>query len=578
MSYRGEQKIKDKIYVYEAVAVWNPDKKRSEQRRVYIGRKDPDTGAFLPNRKYEEIEAAKKAGISADDAILRMFTEKSSDKASAKSPGRPAGKLRDGAGIMDADISKSSVSENVPDRSGTYAEDALTPAASIGSKAVTPDIRPAVPSDQAGAAMSDPAAASAVAPFPVSAEEYGRSGALRQLARSCGLITVLQQTLPGSGKKFLDHVITGTGKLPRIDETSANVFFQQWIEHCGDLQYLSLYTDMTRFYPDGTGAVPQLNVLWGADSELPLYYRFEESGPSSVRDMITGFAFLRPVDLQQIRFCFQEDFYTDKGFFLLLQHGFRFLVRIPMNAMPAASLLKGFDPDDHSGEVAADIGGIHFRIQSRRTMINGREVYCHFCCDTGVRALAQAGLLHHICVLEQKVQDGSLQMTDTAVRRYLSFSRKAGEGWQCSRRADVIRDELKYAGYFIILSNAEANGVRVLKTSISQVCEDRIFNRSHADAASLPQVQDIQGSDPWPPERSASDLFCSFLELILHSYLQRKVHHAISEGHLPGSSTPEGILEELSAIRRVTMSDGTRILTQLTQRQEAICEALGLRI
>lgn len=564
MSYRGEQKIKDKIYVYEAVAVWNPDKKRSEQRRVYIGRRDPETGAFIPNRKYEEIENAKKAGMSVDDAILKMFTEK------------PAGS------------SRGNTAERVP-KTENHAEAA--------EKVYVRNM-----SDHAESKAVPPPVSAPAVPAPVSAEEYGRSSALRQLARSCGLITVLQQTLPGSGKKYLDRAITGSGKIPALDEASANVFFQSWIGHCGDLHYLSLYTEMTRFYPkeekkdrparsgksavsasksisvSGYHMVPQLNILFGSDSELPVYYRYEEKEPPSARDLITGFAFLKPLDLLQIRFCFQEDLYTDKDFFLLLQHGFRFTLRIPMNAMPAASLLKGFDPDDHAGEIAADIGGVHFQIQSRRTMINGREVYCHFCCDTAVRQVVQARLLHHVCTLEQRVSDGSLQMTDTAVRRYLSFSKRAGEGWNCERRTDVIREELKYAGFFILLSNAESNGVRVLKTCMDQNAAEKIFNRPHVSADSLPQVQDIQGSDPWPPEESASGLFCSFLELVLYAYLQRKIHHAITEGLLSGSSTPESILEELSAIRRITMSDGTRVITQLTQRQEAICEALGLQI
>lgn len=54
MSYRGEQKNADGsiIYVYEAKSYWNSAKKRSEQKRVYIGTKDPVTGEFKPNEKY----------------------------------------------------------------------------------------------------------------------------------------------------------------------------------------------------------------------------------------------------------------------------------------------------------------------------------------------------------------------------------------------------------------------------------------------------------------------------------------------------------------------------------------------
>jgi hypothetical protein len=55
MSYRGEQKIKGKTYVYEAIAHWDKVKKRSVQKRVYIGVKDGATGDFIPNKKYYEL-------------------------------------------------------------------------------------------------------------------------------------------------------------------------------------------------------------------------------------------------------------------------------------------------------------------------------------------------------------------------------------------------------------------------------------------------------------------------------------------------------------------------------------------
>ena len=55
MSYRGEQKIKGKTYVYEAIAHWDKIKKHSVQKRIYIGIKDAVSGEFIPNNKYYEL-------------------------------------------------------------------------------------------------------------------------------------------------------------------------------------------------------------------------------------------------------------------------------------------------------------------------------------------------------------------------------------------------------------------------------------------------------------------------------------------------------------------------------------------
>lgn len=558
MSYRGEQKIKDKIYIYEAVAIWNPEKKRSEQKRIYIGRKDPDTGAFIPNKKYAAIEAAKQAGQSADEAIMAMFS------------GKPGGSGRGHA------------------RTSSSGQEPSGNAAAGGSTAA-----------QAGQAASERPAAgkkteeASAAPVPVSAREYGRTSALRQLAKSCGLIHTLQRTLPGTGKKLLDRVITGSDSLPAIDELSASRFFQEWIDYCGDVQYLALYAGLQEYFPKPEPAagksrisafpavsaeMPQLMVLYGADSELPVFFRCEERTQPTIPDLITGFAFLRPLDLLQVRFCFQEDIYTDRGLYLLLQHGFRFTARIPMSAAPAASLLRGFDPEDHSDEITVDIGGAHYVIHSRRTMVNGRDAYCHICCDTRRRQLLQSRLLHHICSLEEGVSNGSLQMTDASVRHYLSFDRRTGEGYLCSRKADVIRDELRYAGCFILLSNAEANPIRALKSCLDQKDITQTFGRLQASAAADPVPFDVQGPDPWPQKDALPEVFCSFLALILQAYLRRRLQHAIAEGRLDSSCTPDSILDELSEIRRILWSDGSHTVTRLTQRQEAICEAVGIQI
>ena len=55
MSFRGEQVIKGTTYVFEAIAQWDSEKHQSRQKRIYIGKKDPVTGAFLPNKKYYEL-------------------------------------------------------------------------------------------------------------------------------------------------------------------------------------------------------------------------------------------------------------------------------------------------------------------------------------------------------------------------------------------------------------------------------------------------------------------------------------------------------------------------------------------
>ncbi len=51
MSYRVEQKIKGKIYVYEVKSFWDKSKQQARQKRTYLGRKDEKTGKIVLTSK-----------------------------------------------------------------------------------------------------------------------------------------------------------------------------------------------------------------------------------------------------------------------------------------------------------------------------------------------------------------------------------------------------------------------------------------------------------------------------------------------------------------------------------------------
>lgn len=65
MSYLVEQKVGDKIYVYEATSHWDREKKQSRQKRVFLGRKDPETGEIIKTKysaRSADIKSVKEVG------------------------------------------------------------------------------------------------------------------------------------------------------------------------------------------------------------------------------------------------------------------------------------------------------------------------------------------------------------------------------------------------------------------------------------------------------------------------------------------------------------------------------------
>lgn len=73
MSYKVEQKVGNNIYVYEATNYWDKDKKQSRQKRVYLGRKNLETGELIPTKKQSTPKSVRDCGESI--LINNIFSE-----------------------------------------------------------------------------------------------------------------------------------------------------------------------------------------------------------------------------------------------------------------------------------------------------------------------------------------------------------------------------------------------------------------------------------------------------------------------------------------------------------------------
>jgi hypothetical protein len=72
MAYRALQTNKKTgvTYVYEAVAVWDKQKKQPRSKRICIGKLDPQTGAFIPSKRLNPEQAAvRDHAVTADTKV-----------------------------------------------------------------------------------------------------------------------------------------------------------------------------------------------------------------------------------------------------------------------------------------------------------------------------------------------------------------------------------------------------------------------------------------------------------------------------------------------------------------------------
>jgi len=72
MAFVVKQKIKGKTYLYEAVSIWDKEKKRSYQKRKYIGR-DPDDKKAERNLTYKDISTKNYGNVFLVEHISRKL-------------------------------------------------------------------------------------------------------------------------------------------------------------------------------------------------------------------------------------------------------------------------------------------------------------------------------------------------------------------------------------------------------------------------------------------------------------------------------------------------------------------------
>ena len=80
MSYTIEQAVKGHIYLYSVQSYWDKEKKQPRQHRTYIGKKDPATGAVIPDdgirdaREFGNIfllqNIARRIGLTEDLSVV----------------------------------------------------------------------------------------------------------------------------------------------------------------------------------------------------------------------------------------------------------------------------------------------------------------------------------------------------------------------------------------------------------------------------------------------------------------------------------------------------------------------------
>lgn len=518
MSFRGEQNIKGTTYVFEAVSYWDAEKAQSRQKRIYIGKKDPVSGTFIPNRKYYELYGnqaplLKNAALHAEKPFAVM---KSLDYGNIYLMSRVADKT----GLI-------SVLQNC---------------------------------------------------FPHQWEEI-LSCAMHVCSENEALYLCEQWAL-NSYVPSAPSSQRISNLLKELDEDSRMHFYKQWAALRAETEYLALdissvssWSELIHFVEWGYNRdrenLPQINLamLFGEQSRLPVFSRVYPGSIKDVSTLVGVVTFIEQLQLKKMHFVMDKGFYSAKGISLLLEKYIKFAVSIPFSTNLAKEAVQECMGSIEKPSNAIEVGGrIYYALTLMRTM-NRRRVYIHVFYDHERHMQETNRLLRKIMKIEADVASGKTAMDNREARKYLSFQKTKDGSYNIHRREDVINEKVKLAGYVAILSNDRKDAADILSVYHAKDVVEKSFNNIKNDL-------DLERLRIHSDTAMEGRIFIGFISLIIISYIRE----IMRKNDLYKHYSFHELFAELKKLRLVEFASGQKLLTELSSNQKDLFEIFDVRL
>lgn len=459
MSFRGEQVIKGTTYVFEAIAQWDADKQQSRQKRIYIGKKDPVTGAFLPNKKYYELY-----GEDADTM----------------------------------DFQTSSIIKSV-DFGNTYLIDQVSSA--CGLKQVLKETFPDCWENILVCAMHSCSENEAL----YLCEDWALNSRVPAAPSSQDISRLLKELDEDRRMQFYKKwaQLCSEKEYLALDISSVS----SWSELINYVEY-----GYNRDHED----LPQVNLamLFGEESRLPVFSRIY---PGSVKDVstLTGMVtFLEQLQLEQMHFVMDKGFYSAKGVVVLLEKYIKFAIGVPFSTGMAKEAVRKNAAAITSPANAIEVDGHIYYSTVEKQTINGRRAYLHIYYDRERAAKEHDRLMHRIIKIENGLIDGTVRMDSAEAEKYFSFQKNKEGTYNIHRKEDVIREQLELTGYFVILSNDSKDSEYILNIYRTKDVVEKSFDN-------IKNELDLERLRIHSDKAMEGRIFIGFIALIITSYIRK---------------------------------------------------------
>lgn len=455
-------------YAYLSTSYWDKEKKASRTKMICIGKKDPDTGKIIYNRKWQELQKGKKSALSESESPEVSSTISIGPSLLLESVTKSTGLRRSLLKAFD----KQTVNRLL----------------SLGWF------------------------------FASSASQRAYLAEGWMESHSCP-----DQESPLTSPRI-------TELLQSITRDQIVKFFSSWIRRSTDSEYLCF--DITSISCYGTDSdyveygynrdkehLPQINIalLSGMDSEIPFYYEILPGSLHDVSYLPTFIAMLNKLGLKKISLMADKGFYSAKNLSLLVDEGIRFTMPVPKNIVK----VKGYIDRDRDilelpGNILISDESSTIYGKTHRSTLNGKRVYYHVYMDTARRVEHIAKFNAHIMQLSQELESGNLDDSHSQeYETYFTVKQTPKRGRKVTWKLDAIKEHRdKYVGYWALVTNTEPDALKAL-------VQYRKRDRVEKQFDSLKNMLDGRRLRTKGPIANESIVFIRFLSLIITEYVRK---------------------------------------------------------
>lgn len=519
------------VYVYESEGYWDKEKQQARNKRVCIGKLDPETGGVIPSKRMRELK------------------ENSSVNGSCSPRGR-----RPSLECKRAFCGATHLFDQIGERTG-----------------VTEDLKRCFPENYKQILS--------VAYYLIAEDRNPMSRFPKWAATH---IHPFGKNLPSQRSSEL---------FGSIGEDQKQRFFQLQAQRRMESEYLAYDTTSISSFSKSLKQVrwglnkehdrlPQINLalICGETSRLPVYFR---KLPGNIADVTTVFKMLSDIDFLEtgkVKLVMDRGFYSRANINEMYRKHYKFVMSVKKSLRFVADKIDEARSDMASRKHYVSKLGLYsrsFKIdwdytetkpRSGEVVNETRRMYLHLYYNDQRATDDKIAFNSYLDTLEAELASGERNPEhEKGYARYYEIKETPVRGISFTPKEEAIAEREKGYGYFALVSNGVKDPVEALEIYRTKDLIEKAFGN-------IKERLNLRRTSVSSEENLDGKLFVQFVALIFLSYIQK----AMSEHDLFKRYTLQELLDELDVIERFDQTGKHHHIGEITKKQLHLYEYMGV--